>query len=101
MNVSRLPNQTRATSGARKREDPCLPFAISAVLWPSPGLFSGPVNADTFMGTVSFVLSFTDKAGLCCSLPVVELDCRRTETAAQQWGQCGRDLQPTARCSSF
>lgn len=32
MNVSRLPNQTRATSGARKREDPCLPFAISAVL---------------------------------------------------------------------
>lgn len=32
MNVSRLPNQTRATSGARKREDPCLPSAISAVL---------------------------------------------------------------------
>lgn len=32
-----LPNQTRATSGARKREDPCLPLAISAVLRPRPG----------------------------------------------------------------
>lgn len=32
MNVCRLPNQTRATSGARKREDPCRQLAISAML---------------------------------------------------------------------
>lgn len=57
-----LSNQTRATSGARKREDPCLPSAISAraktKAWLSSLLTLSWVR-------YLFVLSFTDKQGLC------------------------------------
>lgn len=66
-----FPNQTRATSKAREREDPCRRCPISAMLRPNPGLFSGPVNA--FMGTV-FFLGFTDRqvcVPLCQSLSLV------------------------------